>query len=84
MKSSAKASKTVRQAHADDGRNAFRILRVEMARRQMNYADLTERLAENGWTENERSLRNKVARGTFSAEFFLACLKAIGVNSIDV
>ncbi|MEC5291219.1 DUF6471 domain-containing protein [Aurantimonas sp. C2-6-R+9] len=60
------------------------IIRGEMARRGVTYAQLVERLAEIGVDENERNLRNKVSRGKFTAGFLLQCLNAIGVQSIQL
>lgn len=61
-----------------------RIIRVEMTKRSLSYADLAARLARIGVVENERSLRNKVARGTFSATFLLQCLVALDVMGLDL
>jgi hypothetical protein len=52
------------------------LLRAEMARKGMTYAQLVERLAAIGVSEDERNLRNKVSRGKFTAAFLLACLEA--------
>ena len=46
------------------------ILRSEMARRGVTYAQLAEKLAAIGVDENERNLRNKVSRGKFTAGFY--------------
>lgn len=59
-------------------------IRAEMERRGLTYADLVERLASIGVDENERNLRNKVARGTFGAVFFVQCLEAIGVETLKL
>jgi len=60
------------------------IIRAELARRQLTYADLAERLATIGVKDNERNMSNKVNRGTFSAVFFLQCMEAIGVQNIHL
>lgn len=57
-------------------------LRGELDKRGLTYADLVRRLNELGYDENERNLRNKVARGTFSATFFCACLEVIGAKTL--
>lgn len=57
-------------------------LRAEMTRRGITYDQLAERLAEFGVTDTPVNLRNKVARGGFSAVFFMQCLKAIGVTDL--
>lgn len=57
-------------------------IRAELARRQLGYKELSERLAELGVKETERNLSNKIGRGTFSAVFFFQCMVAIGVNTV--
>lgn len=58
------------------------ILKAELKRRGMTYADLVERLAEQGVAETEANLRNKISRGSFTAAFFLQCLVAIGCEYV--
>ncbi len=58
------------------------LLRGEMARRGVTYAQLAERLAAIGVEENERNLRNKVSRGKFTAGFLLQVMAAIGAKEI--
>lgn len=60
------------------------IIKAEMARRDIGYAELTARLGLVGVHDNERNVRNKVARGTFSATFFMQCLKSLGVRSLQI
>lgn len=60
------------------------LLRGEMARRGITYAQLVERLAALGVDDNERNLRNKVARGKFTAGFLLQCLSALGATSLHL
>lgn len=59
-------------------------LRAEMTRRSITYDQLSERLAELGLKETPVNLRNKVARGGFSAVFFVQCLRAIGVKNLAI
>lgn len=58
------------------------LLRAEMARRNLTYQQLTEKLAEIGVKEDEHNLRNKVARGKFTAAFLLQCLEAMGAQAL--
>ncbi|MEZ5933738.1 MAG: DUF6471 domain-containing protein [Alphaproteobacteria bacterium] len=58
------------------------ILRAEMTRRGLSYAQLVEKLAEIGVKDDERNVRNKVSRGKFTAAFMLQCLEAIGSDVI--
>ena len=60
------------------------VLRAEMARRQIKSADLARLLGEIGIEDNERNVGNKIARGTFSAAFFLQCLAAMGVSNLHL
>jgi hypothetical protein len=59
-----------------------RLLRVEMARRGVTYKDLAERVAAIGVRDTADNLRNKVARGRFSAMFLVQCLTAIGARTL--
>jgi hypothetical protein len=59
-----------------------RLLRAQMARRGLTYEQLTEKLAEIGVTDTAVNLRNKVARGKFSAVFLVQALTAIGCRSL--
>ena len=43
-----------------------------------------QRLAGHGIKENAASIANKLARGTFAATFFLAAMKAIGRNNVNL
>jgi hypothetical protein len=58
------------------------LLRAEMARRAMTYEQLVEKLADLGVHDTAVNIRNKVARGGFSAVFFVQCLKAMGAREV--
>ena len=58
------------------------LLRAEMAKRQITYRILTEKLAAIGVNETEANVRNKIARGGFTAVFFVQCLAALGVQTV--
>lgn len=60
------------------------ILKGELARRDLSYADLADKLGEIGIKENRRNITNKVGRGNFSAVFLVQCLAAIGVKTIRI
>ena len=64
------------------GSRAAQILRSEMVRRDLSYADLVEMLASDGMDTTEASLRNKVSRGSFTADWFLSVLAVIGVEHL--
>jgi len=69
-------------ADAEAAAQAKNILKAELKRRGMTYRDLVEKLGEAGIQETERNLTNKIARGTFTAAFFVQCLKAIGATTV--
>lgn len=58
------------------------ILKAELKRRGVTYAQLVEKLAALGEHETEPNLRNKLARGKFTAAFFVLCLTAIGCQTV--
>lgn len=60
------------------------LLKAELKRRNLTYADLASKLAAIGVLENERNISNKISRGTFSAVFFVQCLDAIGAKTIHL
>ena len=60
------------------------ILKGELKRRGLTYAQLVERLASQGVVETEANLRNKISRGAFTAAFFVQCLSAIGCEVVQI
>ncbi len=58
------------------------MLKAELKRRGVTYADLVGKLAELGVMDSEPNIRNKISRGKFTAVFFLQCLEAIGASSL--
>lgn len=60
-------------------------IQVQMKKRDLGYRELTALFNERfSLDENERNMRNKVARGTFSAAFFLMCMTAMGCVSLEI
>ena len=57
-------------------------LKAEIKRADITYEELAEKLKEHGFSENAASIANKLARGTFSATFFLAVAAALELESI--
>ncbi len=60
------------------------MLRAEMMRRGVSYEQLAAKLAEIGVGDNVLNLRNKVARGRFTAPFLAQCMVALGVQSLQI
>jgi len=61
-----------------------RIVRTEMVRRGISYEGLAERLAALGVHDTPVNMRNKIARGKFTAVFLLQCLEAVGCKSLSL
>ena len=60
------------------------MLKAELKRQNLSYADLAEKLAAIGVKDNELNIKNKIGRGSFTAIFFVQCLKAIGARTIHL
>ena len=60
------------------------LLKVELAKRNLTYKQLSDKLAELGVVESEPNIRNKLSRGTFSAVFLVQCLAAMGAKTMDL
>ncbi len=58
------------------------LLKAELKRRNITYAGLAERLAAIGVQETEPNIRNKIARGGFTAVFLLQVMAAIGAKEL--
>lgn len=67
--------------YAEQAKN---ILKSELKRRGLTYADLAERLTEKGARESERNIANKISRGSFTAAFFIMCMDVIGAHSLSL
>jgi hypothetical protein len=61
---------------------AKNLLKAELKRKGLTYADLAEKLSAIGLVENERNLNNKISRGGFTAAFMLQCFAVIGAREI--
>ncbi len=60
------------------------LIRAEMAKKNVTYAQLVDMLDSVGISEDERNLRNKVSRGKFTAAFLLQCLTALGCSHLHL
>ena len=60
------------------------ILKAELKRRHVSYRELAEKLRTVGVHDSERNLANKIARGSFTAVFFVQCLVAIGCHTVHL
>ena len=71
----------ITQAYETRAKN---LLKGELKRRGITYAQLAEKLAGIGVQENERNLNNKISRGGFTAAFLMECLDAIGCRTVHL
>ncbi len=69
------------EAYENQAKN---ILKAELKRRGITYAQLAEKLATKGVKENERNLANKISRGSFTAAFFMLCMDVIGARQVSL
>lgn len=60
------------------------MLKAELKRRGVTYADLVGKLADLGVHDSEPNIRNKISRGKFTAVFFVQCLIAVGASRLDL
>ena len=60
------------------------MLKGELKRRGVTYADLVGKLADIGVHDSEPNIRNKISRGKFTAVFFVQVLTAIGAMQISL
>lgn len=70
--------------HTDWELMAANMLKAELKRKGVTYAQLVEKLEALGISEKEVNVRNKLSRGKFTAAFFLQCLSAVGCSSLHL
>lgn len=63
---------------------ASRFLKAELKRADVTYEELARRLREHGLNETKYSIAAKIGRGTFPATFFMAAMKAIGRENVNL
>lgn len=61
---------------------AANLLKAELKRKGVTYAQLVDKLAAIGVDEKEANIRNKLSRGKFTAAFLLQCLAAVGAHEL--
>ena len=61
---------------------AKNLLKGELKRKGVTYAQLAEKLGAMGIQETERNLNNKISRGGFTAAFLIQCLDAISTKNL--
>jgi hypothetical protein len=61
---------------------AAAFLKHKLKESEVTYVELAKRLKKHGFKETEASITNKLARGTFAATFFLACIAALELEGV--
>jgi Domain of unknown function (DUF6471) len=62
---------------------ASAFLKHKLREGEITYVELAKRLKKHGFrAETEASIANKLARGSFPATFFLACLAALELDGV--
>lgn len=69
------------QAYETKAKN---LLKGELKRRGVTYAQLAEKLAAIGVKETDRNLNNKISRGGFTAAFLIQCLEVVGCKTLHL
>jgi hypothetical protein len=64
------------------GNRASRFLKARLKQAGIGYKELAERLNRHGLEETETSITGKLARGTFAASFFIACLAVLEMEGV--
>jgi hypothetical protein len=61
-----------------------RFVKAELKRADVTYEELATRLKTMGLQETKVSIASKLSRAGFSASFFLAVMKAIGRDNVNL
>jgi hypothetical protein len=65
------------------GERSAAFLKHKIQEAEITYGELAKRLKKHGFkSETEASVANKLARGTFAATWFLACLAALELDGV--
>jgi hypothetical protein len=73
------------KSEAEWADRARTFLKAEIKKADIDYDELVKRLKKHGFKEETRaSITNKLARGTFTATFFLACVAALELPGVQL
>jgi len=71
------------KSEAEWAERAAAFLKHKLRDAEVTYVELAKRLKRHGFKEEtEASVTNKLARGTFPATWFLACLAALELDGV--
>lgn len=60
------------------------IIKAELARKGIDYPELSLRLKQFGIHEEASNINSKINRGKFGFTFFLQCMHVIGTDTVHV
>jgi hypothetical protein len=75
---------SVKEIEREWAEKAQRFVKAELKRADVTYEELASRLRAMGLQETKISIASKLSRAGFSASFFLAVMKAIGRENVNL
>jgi hypothetical protein len=75
---------SIREVEREWAEKAQRFVKAELKRADITYEELANRLRAMGLQETKVSIASKISRAGFSASFFLATMKAIGRQTVNL
>jgi hypothetical protein len=75
---------SIKEVEREWAEKAQRFVKAELKRSDVTYEELANRLRAMGLQETKVSIASKLSRAGFSASFFLATMKAIGRQTVNL
>jgi hypothetical protein len=75
---------SIKEVEQEWAQKAQRFVKAELKRADVTYEELANRLRAMGLQETRVSIASKLSRAGFSASFFLATMKAIGREQVNI
>jgi Domain of unknown function (DUF6471) len=75
---------SVKEVEREWAEKTQRLVKAELKRASVTYEELANRLRAMGLQETKVSIASKLSRAGFSASFFLATMKAIGRQTVNL
>ena len=65
-------------------KQATTIIKVELAKQNIDYSELSKKMENIGIEEDKSNIANKLSRGTFSFAYALQIFKALGLKKLNL
>jgi len=75
---------SIKEVEREWAEKTQRFVKAELKRADVTYEELANRLRAMGLQETKVSIASKLSRAGFSASFFLATMKAIGREQVNI